>query len=122
MNRIKTFTVALMVAIVFLLTGCTFGMKGYDFEVISTKKIDLSKIGKLEKSNQRVTGKSSAPIILTVMGKPKFSEAVDMAINSVPGAVALADVVTREGFWWVLLFGQTSYIVEGTPLIDPSKK
>jgi hypothetical protein len=49
-----------------------------------------------------------------------MKEAVDRAIEQVPGAVALVDgVIKTEGYWFIL-FGQNSIIVEGLPLIDPS--
>jgi hypothetical protein len=45
---------------------------------------------------------------------------MDNAIESVPGAVALLDGVLNHNFWYIpYIYGQESYDVEGTPLIDP---
>ena len=49
-----------------------------------------------------------------------MKEAIDRAIESVPGAVALVDgVVTYSYFYIPYIYGQETYVVEGTPLIDP---
>ena len=48
-----------------------------------------------------------------------MKEATDRAIESVPGAVALVDGVVYARGWW-FIFGESTYIVEGLPLIDPS--
>ncbi len=49
-----------------------------------------------------------------------MKEAVDRAMESVPGAVALVDGVLSSRVWYIpYVYGQESYIVEGTPLIDP---
>ena len=59
-------------------------------------------------------------IIFIPTGTPNIKQAIDKAIQSVPGAVALLDgVITQKGWWIPYIYGETSYIVEGTPLIDP---
>lgn len=45
-----------------------------------------------------------------------MKEAIDRAIEQHPGAVGLVDGVLKHKSWWALLYGQSSYIVEGTPL------
>ena len=47
--------------------------------------------------------------------------AIDKAIESVPGGIALLDAVLSMKAWW-FIFGQSGYVVEGTPLIDPALK
>lgn len=97
-------------------TGCTARL--VDFTIISTKNIDLSRSGNFQRAKTRVEGKDTAMIIIFIpTGVPNIKEAIDRAIESVPGAVALVDgVLTQESFWFI--FGMSSYVVEGTPLID----
>lgn len=53
-------------------------------------------------------------------GIPNMKEAVDRALEKVPGAVALVDGVVSSKFAFYLVVMSTGYAVEGTPLIDPS--
>ena len=53
-------------------------------------------------------------------GIPNMKEAVDRALEKVPGAVALVDGVVSSKFAFYLVVMWTGYAVEGTPLIDPS--
>jgi hypothetical protein len=112
--------VLLVAGLVFLVlfTGCS--QRVIDFTIISSKNVDLSKAANFKRGTARVEGIDSKPIIFFIpMGTPNTKEAVDRAIESVPGAVALTDgVITYKYF--VFIFGKMSYVVEGTPLIDPS--
>ena len=49
-----------------------------------------------------------------------MKEAIDRALEKVPGAVALVDGVVSSKFIYFLVGGMNAYIVEGTPLIDPA--
>src|SRR3989338_1767833 len=104
----------------FQLAGCTTRL--VDFTMISTKNIDLSRGANFERGKARVEGKDTASIIIIIpTGVPSMKEAIDRAIESVPGAVALVDgVVTESSFWIPYIYGETTFIVEGTPLIDPA--
>lgn len=97
-------------------SGCTTRL--VDFTMISTKNIDLSRSADFKRAKQRVTGKDEAMIIIIIpTGVPNMKEAIDRALESVPGAVALVDgVVYQEAFWFII--GTSSYVVEGTPIID----
>lgn len=108
--------VALVCAL--FLAGCTTRL--VDFTIISTKNIDLSRAASFQRGRSRIKGKDKVFIIVFIpTGIPSMKEAIDRALESVPGAVALVDgVVASEGFW--LLLGQSGYVVEGTPLIDTS--
>lgn len=104
---------------VLMLFGCTHRM--IDFTIISSKNIDLSRAAEFTRGIERVKGKDTAYIILFIpTGAPHLKEAVDRAIEKVPGAVALVDGVVSHQSWHVLLMGAKSYIVEGSPLIDKS--
>lgn len=105
--------------LLFVLTGCA--QRLVDFTILSTKNIDLTRAATFERGAVRVEGKDEISIIIIIpTGVPNVKEAVDRAIESVPGAVALVDgVVSYRSFYIPYIFGQESYVVEGTPLIDP---
>lgn len=107
------------VCAVTMLAGCTTRL--VDFTVISSKNIDLSRGAEFKRHTGRVTGEDMVHIIIFIpTGVPNAKEALDKAIESVPGAVALLDgVMTHEWFYIPYIYGQSKYIVEGTPLIDP---
>ncbi|MBL8012206.1 MAG: hypothetical protein JNN05_00015 [Candidatus Omnitrophica bacterium] len=101
---------------IFVLTGCTVRLT--DFTIISTKNIDLSKASSFERGKTRVEGKDEVSIIIIIpTGVPSIKEAIDRAIESVPGGIALVDGVISMKQWWFIM-GSSSYVVEGTPLID----
>ncbi|MCD8292508.1 MAG: LysM peptidoglycan-binding domain-containing protein [Prevotellaceae bacterium] len=89
-----------------------------DFTMISTKNVPLgAEAATLQKANQRVKGVDKASTILVFpIGTPNLKEAIDKAIEKYPGAVGLVDGVVRSKSWWAFLYGQSSYVVEGTPL------
>jgi len=93
-----------------------------DFTLISTKNVDLSKAAFFEKGKQRVNGEDKVHIIIFIpTGSVSIKEAVDKAIETTPGCVALLDGVIYTKFFWIpYIYGQTSATVEGTPLIDKS--
>lgn len=100
-------------------TGCTTRL--IDFTVISSKNIDWSHSNEFRRATKRAEGIDLVHIIILIpTGVPNMKEAVDRAIESVPGAVALVDGVLSSRVWYIpYVYGQESYIVEGTPLIDP---
>lgn len=93
-----------------------------DFTIISTKNIDLSKSAGWQKGKTRAQGNDKVHIIVFIpTGLPDMKNAIDKAIEKIPGCVALLDGVVYSKYWWVpYIYGQSSYVVEGTPLIDPS--
>lgn len=113
---LKLFIVIMLVAVV---SGCTTRL--VDFTILSTKNVDLTRAATFERGNSRVEGKDTAYIIIFIpTGVPNVKEAIDRAIESVPGAVALVDgVVSSNFFYFPYVYGQETYVVEGTPLIDP---
>jgi hypothetical protein len=102
-----------------VLAGCTHRL--IDFTVISSKNIDLSKASQFKRGGDRQTGEDTAYVIIFIpTGIPHVKDAVDRALEKVPGAVALVDGVVRQKSMWFIVFGMNSIIVEGTPLIDPT--
>ena len=106
-------------ALAMAISGCTTRL--VDFTIISSKTIDLSRGAEFKRGKERVNGEDMAHIIIFIpTGIPNAKEAMDRAIESVPGAVALLDgVITQEFFYFPYIYGYSKYIVEGTPLIDP---
>ncbi len=100
------------------LSGCA--QRLIDFTIISTKNVDLSKAGTFTRAKERVQGEDLVHIIIFIpTGVPNMKEAVDRAIEKVPGGVALVDGVLSHRGWWIL-YGQQAYVIEGTPLVDPA--
>jgi len=102
-----------------LLTGCTNRVT--DFTIISTKNVDLSAMSEYQKGDDRVRGEDSLffLLMLPLGNRIDLKEAIDNGIENVPGAVALVDGVVYVRSWHIGLFGETAYVVEGTPLINP---
>ena len=106
--------------LVVILSGCVTRLG--DFTLISTKNVDLSKGASFQRGPSRVKGEDVATIIIFIpTGVPNMKTAIDKAIESVPGGIALLDAVLSMKAWW-FIFGQSGYVVEGTPLIDPALK
>lgn len=101
-------------------TGCS--QRLVDFTVISTKNVDWSRATSFQRAKSRATGMDTTHIIIFVpTGIPNMKDAIDRAIESVPGAVALVDgVLYQKMFYIPIFYGQSWYVIEGTPLIDPA--
>jgi hypothetical protein len=101
-----------------VLAGCAQTTRIGDFTIISSKNIDLSKGANFKRGTNRVMGKDLVHSGGGFAGPmaPNMKTAIDRAIESVPGTVALVDGVISQ------VAGSFSfgYMVEGTPLIDPS--
>lgn len=110
------------IAALLLSTGCT--TRFVDFTTISSKNIDMSRGAEFVRGKQRVTGEDKARIIVFIpTGRPDAKEALDRAIESTPGAVALLDGVISTKWWYIpYVYGEQTILVEGTPLIDPKLK
>jgi hypothetical protein len=106
--------------VAFIFTSCSHRV--LDFTLISTKNVDLSKGASFERGKQRVEGTDVASIIVVIpTGTVSIKEAVDRAIESMPGCVALLDGVIYSKFFYIpYIYGKQSATIEGTPLIDPS--
>lgn len=99
------------------LGSCTHRLT--DFTVISTKNIPIGEgvHTDFQKGTKRVKGTDVAHTVLFLpLGFPNMKEAIDKAIEEVPGAIGLVDGVVKSSGWSCLIYGQNKYIVEGTPL------
>jgi copper chaperone CopZ len=101
-------------------TGCATRLGA--FTVISTKNIDWSRASEFTRSNQRVEGEDMYHIIILIPTKFNITieDAVDKALQKVPGAIALVDAVLRsKSFYIPYIYGRAGYYVEGNILVDP---
>ncbi|MCX5701231.1 MAG: hypothetical protein NTZ63_06800 [Candidatus Omnitrophica bacterium] len=97
------------------LSGCVSVNRIGDFTIISSKNIDLSRGANFKRGATRVKGQHMVSNSgFTPVVQPNMKQAIDNAIESVPGAVALLDGVISQR---IAPF-KTGYVVEGTPLID----
>lgn len=116
---LRIISVIFYIMIMMMLAGCATRL--VDFTVISTKNIEWNRADEFERADERSQGEDVAHLIIFIPTSAVSVEAaVDRAIETVPGAVALVDGVVRRRFWWIpYVYGQDAIIVEGTPLIDP---
>ena len=117
----KSLSLSCVVAFMIVgLVGCTTRL--VDFTVISTKNVDLSRAASFQRGKARVEGIDKVHIIIFIpIGGPNMKEAIDRALEKVPGAIALVDGVVYSYAWYIpYIYGQSMFVVEGLPLIDPS--
>ena len=100
-----------------VVSGCTTTTRIGDFTIISSKNIDLSRGADFKRGTNRVIGQDMVGTSgFGPVAAPNMKTAIDRAIESVPGTIALLDgVISQRVTTW-----RTGYVVEGTPLIDPS--
>ncbi len=118
----RVITIAALAVALGMTTGCQTRMG--DFTFASTKNIELNRMGSYERTGQRVVGEDYKPIILFFnTGMPNAEEAADNAIESVPGGVALENVVVTMSWWYIpLIYGRYIMEVEGNVIVDPALK
>ncbi len=103
-----------------ILTSCSQNL--FNFTLVSTKNIELEKLSSLEKSNEKTTGEDKASIIVFIPTRTiKIDQAITNTIDEIPGCIALLDGVVYSKFWWIpYIYGEQKFVIEATPLIDPS--
>lgn len=115
----KGIVISLLSAMLLLaIVSCTTRLG--TFTVLSTKNIDWSRADEYTRNSGRIKGEDALHIILIIPTKflITIQEAVDQALESVPGAVALTDVVVEYRKIPMFFYTQYAYIVEGNALID----
>ena len=119
MKKLK-FTLLSLTIVALTFSSCSHRV--LDFTLISSKNVDLSKGASFERGKSRVEGEDMVHWIICIpTGTVSIKEALDKAIESTPGCVALLDGVIYTKFWWIpYIYGQQRATIEGTPLIDPS--
>ena len=106
----------LIVAAVLLTAGCSSQRIG-DFTLLSTKNIDISRIATYERVGSRQDARDMRNAFQLYVGATaSMEEAVDNAMEQIPGCRALVDVsvkIVNRSF-------SSGYEIEGECLIDPA--
>jgi len=113
----RNWTVAAVCVCASLLSGCVTRIG--DFTVLSTKNMDFNnKEGFVTQVGRRVSGSDTRHyvLILPVTGSADVKNAADEAIQRVPGAVGLSNVVLYRTGLWLILYNYGGYRVEGDPV------
>ena len=116
----KKIFLPLLLLVTLVMTGCVSRLGA--FTVISTKNIDWSRSAQFVRSSQRVEGEDSYHIIIFIPTKMNITieDAVNSALNQIPGGIALVDAVLRHKFFYIpYIYGNEAFIVEGNVLVDP---
>lgn len=104
----------------FLTAGCVTPLGKY--AIVSTKNIDWNRASEFVRSDQRVGGEDMYRIIIIFPTKSSVSieKAVDDALQKIPGAIALVDVVlVNKQAYFPFIYGIAGLYIEGTVIIDP---
>ena len=106
-----------------ILQGC-ISSRVFDYTLVSTAGgVDVSRLGEMKRGKEVVHGerKFVSAILVWPINSDHFDydRAIQNTLNSVPGAVALLDVVIYQEFRNFIIFRETRHVVKGTPLIDP---
>jgi hypothetical protein len=110
----------LILTVGFLLSGCATRIG--DFTLMSSKNVELSRMGEFTYSKKAVKGTDSIVTLLFFMPVKKdvdMREAIDKALAKIPGAVALVDVRIYYHKLNFILFQVEGFTISGNALIDP---
>jgi len=111
----------LLLASALFMTGCTHNIG--DFTVLSTKNVDFSVIAGSRRGIP-VQGDDTQHIVIFIptSGAPNLKTAIDRAIESVPGNIALLDARLQfRSFYIPYIYGQNAFLAEGRALINPAQ-
>ena len=101
---------------ILMLAGCASQRIG-DFTLLSTKNIDISKIDTLQRVGARQDARDMKNSFQLYVGAvPSMEEAVDDAMEQIPGCRALVDVSVKA----VQRTFSAGYEIEGECLVDPA--
>ena len=90
-----------------------------DLTLCSTKNVDL-KVPHPVDVGRRVTGETRTYIVVVFpFGEESIKEAIDRAIESAPGAVALSNATIDRGVWYIpWIYGEVWIRAEGNPVSE----
>lgn len=113
-------------SLLFILTAFAFAsctQRITDFTLMSSKNFDITRLSEYKKLDKRVSADSRLTTIIiiqiTATSQPTIKEALDKAIESIPGCIGLIDGVVYSGGLFTGLYNTVYYEIEGTPIIDP---
>jgi hypothetical protein len=92
------------------------------FTAISTNNIEWSRADEFIRYDRRVQGEDTSHTIIVFPTKlDSIDAAVANALDKIPGAVALFDVVVYSKVYFSIpfVYGRSGYMVEGRALVDP---
>lgn len=116
--------ISLFLLIGAILSSCT--IRSHDFTLLSTKNIDFNKNYSITKKSAEGEAVVSIIIVIptgNILDASTFKEAVDNAIESVPGAIGLTNVVISHYSWYIpFIYGQQKVIVTGDPIVSVTAK
>ena len=124
----KILILATMAALAMGLVGCS-SMDVQElgrFTVISSKNVDISRLGEMQRSAERAVTKNLNAKGLLIKNKKldedhyALENALDSALEQIPGAVALIDAKVQYVHKKSMGKKQWGYYFEGTALIDSS--
>lgn len=107
----KLVTSIVLITSILMFAGCATRIG--DFTIISSKNINYSNFDEFEVNRSRSTGED-----IKFFGYPSMEEAVDRAIESVNGGVAITDATVEMVYY----FFSQGYRVEGNVVVDPDRK
>lgn len=118
-NLSKSVIIVIVISLTIPIFSCS--QRIADFTIISSKNIDLSRAAQYKRSGNRVKDEHMVFVLLGIpFEQPNLKEAMDKAIEKIPGCIALVDgvVYSKVGGCFPYL-GTMGYVIEGSPLIDP---
>ena len=103
----------ILLATVLLTTGCSTKVRQTDFTVISTKNIELGKMGDYKRSLKRTSGEQRLSIFIGIPfgDSPTIKGAIDATLEKVPGAVALVDGVVYSEHFNAFIYHEVAFTV-----------
>jgi hypothetical protein len=113
----------LLLSLLLVVGGCTT-TPILNFSIISTKSLPVEDLGKLERREIRVSGQTEQQVYFIIpVGNVSIRTALERAIDSVPGCVALVDgsIKLVQRVFFPFIYAESKIVVEGTPLIDPTR-
>ncbi len=92
-----------------------------NYSLLSTRSVDLSRTPTLEQRAIRTSGEDKTRTVTIIpIGTLSLQEAIDNALSSVPGCVALKDGTIKLEYGGLpFVYLESRIIVEGFPIIDP---
>jgi hypothetical protein len=120
---LKKLTFSLLLSLLMVVGGCTT-TPILNFSIISTKSLPVEDLGKLERREMRVRGQTEQQVYFIIpVGNVSIRTALERAIDSVPGCVALVDgsIELVQRVFFPFIYADSKIVVEGTPLIDPTR-
>lgn len=111
----------LLVAALF---GCTHTVT--EFSILSTRKVEPGSLATFRRTLNPVEAEDTIHIVFVIPVELRghdMNVAINKAIDSVPGGVALVDGKIEESKFQIpFIYGVWGYHVEGKVLVDPNRR